>query len=159
MIEFPFAFKYIEIYCEIKSLLMMRILTACTVCILCGMSGSAWAQSPLVPLDHWSYRIFDRFVTQGGITQLPYHSYPWQREEGASLLTELQRQKSDLHLSRNEKALLRRLYQEWSDKACQDALGKKEFGNLMRQKGYSQKKSGGVRYWTGITITIKKKKV
>lgn len=43
-------------------------------------------------------------------------------------------------------------YQEWSDNACQDALGKKEFGNLMRQKGYSQNKSGGIRYWTGISI-------
>ncbi|MBA3010018.1 MAG: hypothetical protein KJ658_05160 [Proteobacteria bacterium] len=46
-------------------------------------------------------------------------------------------------------------YQEWADKACQDALGKKEFGNLMRQKGYSQMKSGGVRYWTGISIEKK----
>ena len=43
-------------------------------------------------------------------------------------------------------------YQEWSDQACQDALGKKEFGNLMRQKGYSQIKSGSTRYWTGISI-------
>lgn len=46
-------------------------------------------------------------------------------------------------------------YQKWSDKTCQDALGKKEFGSLMRQKGYSQKKSGGSRYWTGITIQKK----
>ena len=43
-------------------------------------------------------------------------------------------------------------YQVWSDQACQDALGKKEFGNLMRQKGYAQKKSGPTRYWTGILI-------
>jgi putative DNA primase/helicase len=43
-------------------------------------------------------------------------------------------------------------YQEWSDQVCQDALGKKEFGNLMRQKGYSQSKSGGVRYWKGLIL-------
>jgi len=48
-------------------------------------------------------------------------------------------------------------YQEWSDQACQDALGKKEFGNLMRQKGFSQQKSGDVRYWTGISIKEDKK--
>ena len=54
-------------------------------------------------------------------------------------------------------------YREWCDSACQDAVGKKVFGNLMKQKGYSQSKSGGVRYWNGdqadfrLTVTNKKK--
>ena len=43
-------------------------------------------------------------------------------------------------------------YQEWADQACQDTIGKKEFGNLMRQKGYSQGKSGSARYWRGLVI-------
>jgi putative DNA primase/helicase len=43
-------------------------------------------------------------------------------------------------------------YKEWADGACQDAMGKKTFGNLMRQKGYSQTKSGGVRYWGGLKL-------
>ena len=44
-------------------------------------------------------------------------------------------------------------YREWCDSACQDAVGKKMFGNLMKQKGYSQSKSGGVRYWNGVKLT------
>ena len=44
-------------------------------------------------------------------------------------------------------------YTEWAGNACQDAVGKKIFGNLMRQKGYTQSKSGGVRYWAGIKLT------
>jgi putative DNA primase/helicase len=43
-------------------------------------------------------------------------------------------------------------YTEWAGNACQDALGKKIFGNLMRQKGYDQSKSGGVRYWNGLKL-------
>ena len=43
-------------------------------------------------------------------------------------------------------------YGTWSESACQDALGKKIFGNLMRQKGFSQVKSGDVRYWNGISL-------
>ncbi|MBC2732881.1 MAG: hypothetical protein HF981_00805 [Desulfobacteraceae bacterium] len=46
-------------------------------------------------------------------------------------------------------------YREWADNACQDAVGKKIFGNLMRQKGFSQSKSDGVRYWNGIKLIIK----
>jgi putative DNA primase/helicase len=55
----------------------------------------------------------------------------------------------------SKKAALGKLYDEykkWADKACQDVVGKKMFGNLMRQKGYSQSKSGGVRYWNGIKL-------
>ena len=40
----------------------------------------------------------------------------------------------------------------WSESACQDVLGKKIFGNLMRQKGFTQVKSGDVRYWSGISV-------
>lgn len=94
---------------------MIQILIMCTALVLCGMVESGWPQSPLVPLDHWSYRVFDRFVTAGHIMQLPYHSYPRQREEGAVLLSELQHRQSGLQVSRREQALLRRLYQEWSD--------------------------------------------
>lgn len=43
-------------------------------------------------------------------------------------------------------------YAEWAGNACQDAVGKKIFGNLMRQKGYDQSKSGGVRYWNGLKL-------
>jgi hypothetical protein len=43
-------------------------------------------------------------------------------------------------------------YGTWSESACEDALGKKFFGNLMRQKGFSQIKSGDVRYWNGISL-------
>jgi putative DNA primase/helicase len=43
-------------------------------------------------------------------------------------------------------------YEKWCSETCQDAVGKKIFGNLMRQKGYSQAKSGGVRYWHGLEL-------
>jgi putative DNA primase/helicase len=58
-------------------------------------------------------------------------------------------------IAANEKTPLGTLYAdytEWAGNACQDAVGKKIFGNLMRQKGYKQSKSGGVRYWTGIRL-------
>jgi putative DNA primase/helicase len=58
-------------------------------------------------------------------------------------------------LAANEKVSLRDLYdayKEWADNACQDVVGKKIFGNLMRQKGYSQSKSNGVRKWKGIKL-------
>ena len=58
-------------------------------------------------------------------------------------------------LQANEKTplgILYAAYTEWADNACQDAVGKKKFGDLMRQKGYKQSKSGGVRYWTGIQL-------
>lgn len=44
------------------------------------------------------------------------------------------------------------LYEKWSSAACQDPLGKKTFGNLMRQKGYSQVKNDKVRYWRGFEL-------
>ena len=43
-------------------------------------------------------------------------------------------------------------YKEWSDHACQETVGKKIFGNLMRQKGFTQSKSDSVRYWNGIKL-------
>jgi putative DNA primase/helicase len=43
-------------------------------------------------------------------------------------------------------------YQEWSGQSCLDTVGKKVFGNLMKQKGYSQIKSGSVRYWQGLGL-------
>ena len=58
-------------------------------------------------------------------------------------------------LQASEKTALGALYdayKDWADNACQDVVGKKIFGNLMRQKGYSQSKSGGVRYWNGIKL-------
>jgi putative DNA primase/helicase len=48
-------------------------------------------------------------------------------------------------------------YKEWSDLACQETVGKKIFGNLMRQKGYAQTKSGSVRYWSGIKLNSEEK--
>ncbi|MEA3280781.1 MAG: phage/plasmid primase, P4 family [Thermodesulfobacteriota bacterium] len=41
-------------------------------------------------------------------------------------------------------------YIKWSDLVCQDPVGKNAFGNLMKQRGFSQSKSGGVRYWIGL---------
>lgn len=49
-------------------------------------------------------------------------------------------------------AALYDVYKKWADDACQDVLGKKTFGNLMRQKGFIQSKSGGVRFWNGIEL-------
>ena len=43
-------------------------------------------------------------------------------------------------------------YRGWTDEACQDPAGKKIFGNLMRQKGFAQSKSGSSRYWEGIKL-------
>jgi len=43
-------------------------------------------------------------------------------------------------------------YRRWSELSCQEIMGKKVFGNLMRQKGFSQAKSGGIRYWKGILL-------
>jgi putative DNA primase/helicase len=43
-------------------------------------------------------------------------------------------------------------YKKWSDDACQETVGKKIFGNLMRQKGFTQSKSGNMRYWNGIKL-------
>jgi putative DNA primase/helicase len=48
--------------------------------------------------------------------------------------------------------LLFEAYKDWAEKACQDPVGKKIFGNLLRQKGYTQAKSGGVRYWNGLML-------
>ena len=41
-------------------------------------------------------------------------------------------------------------YAQWADQVCQDAIGKNAFGNLMKQRGFAQSKSGGVRYWIGL---------
>jgi putative DNA primase/helicase len=43
-------------------------------------------------------------------------------------------------------------YKGWTDFACQETVGKKIFGNLMRQKGFFQSKSGNIRYWNGIKL-------
>ena len=43
-------------------------------------------------------------------------------------------------------------YKKWSDDVCQETVGKKIFGNLMRQKGFTQSKSGSNRYWNGIKL-------
>jgi putative DNA primase/helicase len=43
-------------------------------------------------------------------------------------------------------------YKKWADNACQDVVGKKILGNLMRQKGYSQSNRGGMRFWNDIKL-------
>jgi putative DNA primase/helicase len=43
-------------------------------------------------------------------------------------------------------------YKHWSDLACQEPVGKKIFGNMMRQKSFTQSKSGSIRYWNGIKL-------
>lgn len=43
-------------------------------------------------------------------------------------------------------------YKTWSLSACEDAVGKKVFGDLMRQKSYRQGKSGSTRYWEGLEV-------
>jgi putative DNA primase/helicase len=43
-------------------------------------------------------------------------------------------------------------FREWCGQACQDVLGKKMFGNLMRQKGFSQSKNDGVGFWKGLSL-------
>ncbi len=43
-------------------------------------------------------------------------------------------------------------YLGWAKAATQDAMGKKTFGMLMRQKGHRQVKSGSTRYWTGLRL-------
>jgi putative DNA primase/helicase len=55
----------------------------------------------------------------------------------------------------SEKTAVGELYEafkKWSDVACQETVGKKIFGNLMRQKGFTQSKSGSMRYWNGIKL-------
>ena len=58
--------------------------------------------------------------------------------------------------SSDKKAALGKLYdayKEWSDNACQDIVGKKMFGNLMRQKGiHSVQERLRERYWNGIKL-------
>ncbi len=44
------------------------------------------------------------------------------------------------------------VYKKWSDDTCQERVGKKIFGNLMRQKEYTQSKSGSMRYWEKIKL-------
>jgi putative DNA primase/helicase len=46
-------------------------------------------------------------------------------------------------------------YQKWCSDVCQDAVGKKIFGNLMRQKGYNQAKSDNTRLWKGLELVSK----
>jgi putative DNA primase/helicase len=43
-------------------------------------------------------------------------------------------------------------YKTWSDFTCQEIVGKKIFGYLMRHKGFIQSKSGSIRYWKGIKL-------
>jgi putative DNA primase/helicase len=43
-------------------------------------------------------------------------------------------------------------YKDWSQAACQDVVGKKVFGDLMRQKSYGQIKSGSTRFWKGLEV-------
>jgi putative DNA primase/helicase len=43
-------------------------------------------------------------------------------------------------------------YKEWAADTCQEVVGKKIFGNLMLQKGYSKTKSNGARIWKGIKL-------
>ena len=40
----------------------------------------------------------------------------------------------------------------WSLAACQDAVGKKVFGDIMWQKSYGQIKSGSTRFWKGLEV-------
>ena len=58
-------------------------------------------------------------------------------------------------LQASEKTALGTLYdayKEWAANTCQDVVGKKIFGTLMKQKGYSQSKIGSVRSWNGIKL-------
>jgi putative DNA primase/helicase len=43
-------------------------------------------------------------------------------------------------------------YEKWCTAVCQETVGKKTFGNLLRQKGYSQIKNDKVRYWHGFEL-------
>ena len=55
----------------------------------------------------------------------------------------------------SEKTAVGELYEAfkiWADLACQETVGKKIFGNLMRQKGFTQSKSGSIRYWNAIKL-------
>jgi putative DNA primase/helicase len=50
-------------------------------------------------------------------------------------------------------------FKKWTDDACQETVGKKIFGNLMRQKGFMQSKSGSKRYWNGIRLNTENTEV
>ena len=78
--------------------------------LFCVCAG--FAQSPLLPPDHWSYRVFERFIIKDAIDTVQFHSYPWQRRDGAQLLTRLQQDTRNDRLTDVEHRLLQRL---WTD--------------------------------------------
>ena len=43
-------------------------------------------------------------------------------------------------------------YKRWADNACQDTVGKRTFGDLMRQRGFAQAKTNGIRFWKGVGL-------
>ena len=43
-------------------------------------------------------------------------------------------------------------YKKWCESACEEPVGKKFFGKLMKQKGFKQSKSGSIRFWNGIKL-------
>jgi putative DNA primase/helicase len=45
-------------------------------------------------------------------------------------------------------------YRVWSEENADDILTKKTFGHFMKQRGFKQGKSDGIRYWTGITTKV-----
>ena len=45
---------------------------------------------------------------------------------------------------------------DWTADVCLEPVGKKIFGGLMRQRGFSQGKSNGTRFWRGIGLVGEK---
>lgn len=43
-------------------------------------------------------------------------------------------------------------YEAWTEENAEDILSKKTFGHLLKQRGFKQGKSGGIRFWTGLRI-------
>jgi len=45
-------------------------------------------------------------------------------------------------------------YMAWSEENADDVLSKKTFGHFLKQRGFKQKKSDGIRSWVGLTIKV-----
>ncbi|WP_243366459.1 DNA primase family protein [Fundidesulfovibrio soli] len=66
---------------------------------------------------------------------------------GSFIEDECERDKS----KRVPKGLLFSEYQKWASRACIEPVSMKKFGILIRQQGFKEQKSDGIRFWQGIT--------
>lgn len=80
------------------------------------LSTSSLAQSTNVPLEHWSYRLVERFIARGYIEEFLDSTRPFSRQEIARAVAQvMEKVSAGKQMSKTDRELLRELEREFAD--------------------------------------------